>query len=170
MEAFFKSKIVLRQSKIDIITGSIVVVLSLFMLLIGVPHLILEGYGDNTFNLSPRTIPRLVSGLMLAFGTIVLYRAVKKKRENDRKEKTVEFYTISFAVLALCIFFLLALKPLGYPITNLIMLVGMYYLTGGRKLLHGLTMAFLFTLVSTMFFFVYLKLSIPLGPLEFLFY
>jgi hypothetical protein len=170
VEKLLKAKVLLRRSTLDLIAACIVLAFSIFMLLYGVPVLILVGYGDNTFNLTPQTLPYLVSLLMLLFGAILLRRAFVGYSKKDIDEPLVEFYGISFAVLLLCLFFLLTLYPLGYPISNMIMIIGMYYLTGGKKLLHAVALSVIFTIISVLFFYTYLKLSIPMGPLEFLLY
>ena len=62
------------------------------------------------------------------------------------------------------------MKPIGYPLANIIMVYVMYWLSGGKSWWKGLVLALAFTIVSVLFFYVYLKLSIPLGVVELLLY
>ena len=56
--------------------------------------------------------------------------------------------------------------PLGYPIANIIMMVIMYWLSGGKSWVKAIVMSVVFTIVSVAFFYYYLKLAIPMGLLS----
>lgn len=169
MDKFLGKKIVVRADLLNIIIGAVVMLFNIFLITIGVPKFITIGWMSSATILTTKTFPRLVAWIGLVLGVLVLVNGVKEKKENDIKGecgKEVSFYGVSIAVMLLCVFFISLLKKVGYPIVNMITLLGMYYVSGGKKLSKGIIMAVVFTLVSTWFFFIYLKLSIPMGILE----
>lgn len=153
------------------IAGGAIALLGLFLVLVGVPKFVDLGFATAGFVLTPRSFPRMVSILLTILGAVVAGRGFFQHRRDKRtgtQAPVIEFYTASAAVALLCLFFLLAIKPLGYPITNALIMFGMYYLSGGKKILTSIATALIFTVISTWFFVFYLQLSIPLGPLAFL--
>jgi len=171
MDNLLKKKFLVSKYTVDMAVGILTMALGAFLLFVGVPRFIAVGLSVMTATFTPQSFPRFVSIMFVALGAIVLVTAVagKKKAVADGKPiPQTEFYMISFAVAALVAIFAVALKPLGYPITNVIIMMAMYYLSGGKKLRSGILMSVIFTAVSTWFFAVYLKLSIPMGILEFI--
>lgn len=162
-------RIVLRQSVADILLGALVILLNLFLILVGTQLYISEGYG-NSYGITPRTFPRLVFGVAVLLGAILVVRGVIAARRRDGQEKTVSFYLMSAAIFLNIIIFVVIMKPIGYPLANIIMVYVMYWLSGGKSWWKGLVLALAFTIVSVLFFYVYLKLSIPLGVVELLLY
>jgi len=173
MDKILGKKFEVKVETVNICVGVIVLLVSLFLLCVGIPKFIGVGFGTAGTILTPRSFPRLIALFGLLLGGMVLWKGIseKKKRKTDAEAgKTVTFYVVSLAVALLCVVFIVGLKPLGYPIINIVTLFGMYFVSGGRKPLHGILMAVIFTIVSTWFFFAYLKLSIPMGLLEDLMY
>ena len=173
MDKFLKRKVTVNKYNLDIAVGLASMLVGLFLLLVGIPRFISLGLSVVTGVLTPQSFPKLVSILFIVLGAVVLVTALVGKKEaakQNREAEQVEFYMISAAVVLLILFFALTIKILGYPITNAIMMLGMFYLSGGKKLWKGIVMAVIFTAVSTWFFAVYLKLSIPMGILAFILY
>ena len=157
----------LRQSTADIVFGGIVIALNLFLLTVGVNKYISEGYG-NSFGITSRTFPRFIFGGAILLGAVLALEALRRRKKRDPNEKIVEFHLIHLAILATIILFVFTIKPLGYPIANLIMMILMYWLSGGKSWVKCLILAVVFTVCSVLFFYTYLKLSIPMGLLSWL--
>ena len=160
-------KIVLRQSLADIIIGSFIFLLNLFLSTIGISKFISEGYG-NKYGVTPQTFPRIIFLAATILAALMVLKGVLQFRKKQENEKTVQFHLISLAIFLDMAFFVFTMKPLGYPITNMITMIVMYWLSGGKKWWKALLMAFLFTVGSILFFHTYLKISIPMGLLEWL--
>lgn len=161
-----RGRLRLRKSAVDMAAGAVVMAVSLFLLLVGIPHFIEEGYG-NTYGLSPKTFPIGISCAALVLGVILFYQGWQRHKSRD-EEEYIEFYLISAAVLADILFFVLTIKSLGYPLANMVMMFVMYYLSGGSKWQKAVVMSVAFTACSVLFFYYYLKLSVPMGVLSFL--
>lgn len=171
MDNFLKKKLTVSKYTMDMAVGIVTMALGLFLFFVGIPKFIAVGLSVMTATFTPQSFPRFVSIMFIVLGAVVFVTAVLNKKDVVKNNKTVpsvEFYVISFAVVALVIFFAFAIKPLGYPIANVLIMLAMYYLSGGKKLWAGILMAILFTIVSTWFFAIYLKLSMPLGVFEFI--
>ena len=157
-------QIEVRQSVADMIFGAVIIVLNLFLLFIGTSKYITSL--SNTYGISSRTFPRVVFIAAIFLGVFLVLEGYSKSKRKDSNEKMVTFHLISFAILADIIFFVFTIQPLGYPISNFIMLVIMYWLSGGKSWLKCLIMSVAFTVCSVLFFYTYLKLSIPMGLLS----
>ena len=169
MDKFLKKKITVKKETLDIIVGSIVVALGAFLLIIGIPNYIGIGFATAGTILTPRTFPRIIAILMVILGGLVILSGIREKhriKKENAKSKTVQFYAVSFIIMLLCVFFIECLKPLGYPIVSMLTVAAMYYISGGKKWWEALITAVGFTAVTTWFFFIYMKMSIPMGPLE----
>ena len=161
-------QVVISQSLADMIFGATVLALNLFLKFVGVNRYIAD-YGA-TFGIDARTIPNAVFIVAGILGVLLVFEGYSKYRKKDAEEKTVSFHLISFAILADMLFFVIAIKPLGYPIANFVMMIIMYWLSGGKSWIKGMIVAAIFTVCSVLFFYTYLKLSIPMGLLSFLIY
>lgn len=171
MDNFLKKKFSVSKYTMDMAVGIMAMALGLFLFFVGIPKFIALGLSVMTATFTPQSFPRFVSIMFIVLGAIVFGTAVINKREAVKENKEIpcaEFYVISLAVAALVAFFAFAIRPLGYPIANIVIMLAMYFLSGGKKLWTGILMSILFTIVSTWFFAVYLKLSMPLGMFEFI--
>ncbi len=169
MDNFLKKKITVKKETLDIIVGSIVIAIGAFLLIIGIPKFIGIGFATAGTILTPRTFPRIIATFMVILGGLVVLSGIREKQRNKKENtesKTVQFYAVSFVIMLLCVFFIECLKPLGYPIVSIVTVVAMFYISGGKKLWEALLTAVLFTAVTTWFFFIYMKMSIPMGPLS----
>ena len=158
-------KISLRESLVDIIAGAFVFLLNLWLATVGVSKYINEGYG-NKYAVTPKTFPQVVFIAAMALSVLVLIKGVTQFRKKKENEKIIEFRLISLAILLDMTFFVLTMQPLGYPIANMIMIIVMYWLSGGKSWIKAILTAVLFTTASILFFFYYLKLSVPMGLLS----
>lgn len=162
-------RIQIRRSVLNILLGVFVILLNLYLLVVGVGKHIDVGYG-NSYGITPRTFPIFIFSTAIILAVFVITRGIREFMKRREDEERVEFYLISAAIFVAIIFFISCIKILGYPLTNIIMMFSMYYFSGGRTWWKGAILSLLFTIVSTLFFYTYLKLSIPLGVLEFLFF
>ena len=171
MKIHLNKKIVLRNT--DMITGAVIVILSLFLLLYAIPYQISTAF-STTGNgaISQRAFPYIVSIVMLICGLSILksgyskYKRLQKHTEDspkDSAEDSIEILLVSIVVIALGVIATVLLKPLGYLLTSGLTTLALYYICGGRKLHKGVILAAVFAVVTWVFFYVYLKLSIPLG-------
>lgn len=158
-------KITLRASQADLIFGAVVVVLNAWLFFVGVPKFIELGVG-NKYGTTPQTLPKAIFLAAMILGVLLIVESWGTFKKKAEDEKTVSFHLISLCILADLALFVFTLKPLGYPIANVIMIYIMYWLSGGKKWWKGLVLALIFTTVCVLFFFYYLKLSIPMGPLS----
>ena len=158
-------KISLRQYLVDIIAGGVIFLLNLFLLVVGVGKFINEGYGSK-YGITPRTFPRIIFIAAMVLSVLVIMKGVVELRKNKSDEKIIHFRLISLAILLDMTFFVLTMQPLGYPIANMIMMIVMYWLSGGKSWIKAILTAVLFTAGSVLFFFYYLKLSVPMGLLS----
>lgn len=161
-------QVTVRQSLADIIFGAAVLALNLFLKFVGVNKYIAD-YGA-TFGIDARTFPNVIFIAASILGVLLIVEGVGTYRKKTENEKTVSFHLISIAILLDMAIFVFTLKPLGYPIANFIMMIIMYWLSGGKSWIKCLIMSLIFTVCSVLFFYTYLKLSIPMGLLEFLIY
>ena len=169
MDKFLKKKITVKKETLDIIVGAIVIAIGAFLLIIGIPKFIGIGFATAGTILTPRTFPRIIAVLMVVLGCLVIISGIREKQRNKKEKtesKTVQFYLVSFVIMLLCVFFIECLKPLGYPIVSILTVIAMYYISGGKKWWEALVTAVLFTAVTTWFFFIYMQMSIPMGPLS----
>lgn len=161
-------QVTVRQSLADIIFGAAVLALNLFLKFVGVNKYIAD-YGA-TFGIDARTFPNVIFITASILGILLIVEGLGTYRKKDEDEKMVSFHLISVAILLDMAIFVFTLKPLGYPIANFIMMIIMYWLSGGKSWIKCLIMSLIFTVCSVLFFYTYLKLSIPMGLLEFLIY
>jgi len=157
----------IRLSLADTIFGALVVVVNLFLATVGVGKFIDEGYG-NAFGVTPKTFPRFIFLAAIVLGAVLVVQSLNKFRKQDPNEKMISFHLISLAILLVIIVFVATLKVLGYPIANMILMICMYWLSGGKSWKTCLIMSVAFTVCSVLFFYTYLNLSIPMGLLEFI--
>ena len=158
-------KITLRASLADIIFGGVIFLLNLYLLTVGVNKYIQEGYG-NKYGVTPQTFPRIIFIAAMVLSVLMMLRGFidfKKKKEG---EKTISFRLISLAIFLNMVLFVFLMTPLGYPIANLLMMIIMYWLSGGKSWVKCILVAVIFTVVSWLFFHTYLKLDIPTGLLS----
>ncbi|MBR4165098.1 MAG: tripartite tricarboxylate transporter TctB family protein [Lachnospiraceae bacterium] len=160
-------KLVLRQSLVDIILGGFICLLNLFLATIGTSRYIQEGYG-NKYGVTPQTFPRAVFIAATVLGLLVVLKGVRELIKKKEDEPTVQFHLVSLAIFVDMLLFVVLLRPLGYPIANMLMMIAMYWLSGGKKWWKAVVLALAFTVVSILFFHTYLKLSIPMGLLSWL--
>lgn len=151
--------------KAHIVTGAIVVLLSLFLIFYAIPYQIAVGLGARGV-VTPRTLPYYTSFVMLFCGIYVLFDGFRRKRNLAKYQESPQF--VDFSLLAIIItligfFFAGFIREWGYPLSNVLAMLAIYYIFGGRKLWVGLTIGIVFTAFSWLFFVVYLNLSIPLG-------
>ena len=161
--------VMVRKSVADVLLGVAVILINLLMITVGVQKYITTGYG-NSYGITPRTFPCFVFGVAILLGAILVLRGIKAAKLHEEKEETVDFHLISIAIFLDIIFFVATMKSLGYPVSNLIMMYVMYWLSGGKTWWTGLILSIIFTAASILFFYNYLKLPIPMGIVEFLFY
>ena len=154
-----------RQSTADLAFGIGVLLLDIFLYTIGAGKFISEGY-TVTYGITAKTFPKVVFLAGIFLGLLLIVQALGKRMKKDPNEGTVTFHLINRAIFADLVLFVFILIPVGYPIANIIMMVIMYWLSGGKSWIKAFIMAIVFTVVSVVFFYYYLKLAIPMGLLS----
>lgn len=154
-----------RQSTADIGFGVGVLLVDLFLMIIGVSKFIGDGFA-NTYGITPKTFPKVVFIAGIVLGVMLILEALGKRKKSGGNEAMVTFHLINVAIFADLVLFVFLIVPLGYPIANVIMMVIMYWLSGGKSWIKAFMLAILFTIVSVLFFYTYLKLAIPMGLLS----
>lgn len=155
----------IRQSTADLGFGIGVIILDLFLMIVGVGKFIGEGFASS-YGVTPKSFPKVVFIAGIALGGILIIEALGKRRRSGPNEGKVTFHLMNLAIFADLALFVFTIVPLGYPIANIIMMVIMYWLSGGKSWIKAFIMAILFTIVSVLFFYTYLKLAIPMGLLS----
>jgi len=154
-----------RQSTADLGFGIGVLILDLFLMTIGVGKYISEGF-TTSYGITAKTFPKVIFIVGILLGLVLVVTALTKRKKNDPNEGKVTFHLINAAIFADLVLFVLILIPVGYPIANIIMMVIMYWLSGGKSWAKAIIMSVVFTVVSVAFFYYYLKLAIPMGLLS----
>ena len=158
-------RIEVRQSTADLGFGIGVLLVDLFMMFIGVGKYISEGY-TTSYGITAKTFPKVVFIAGIVLSALLIVEALTKRAKHDPAEGKVSFHLINLAIFADLVLFVFTIIPLGYPIANIIMMVIMYWLSGGKSWAKAFIMAIVFTIVSVAFFYYYLKLAIPMGLLS----
>ena len=154
-----------RQSTADLGFGIGVLLLDLFLYTIGVGKFISEGF-TTSYGITAKTFPKVVFIAGIVLSVLLIVQALGKRMKKDPNEGTVTFHLINAAIFADLVLFVFTLIPLGYPIANIIMMIIMYWLSGGKSWVKAIIMSVVFTVVSIVFFYYYLKLAIPMGLLS----
>ena len=154
-----------RQSTADLGFGIGVLLLDLFLMTIGVGKYISEGY-TTSYGITAKTFPKVVFIAGILLGLLLIVEGLGKRMKNDPNEGKVTFHLINLAIFANLTLFVFTIIPLGYPIANIIMMVIMYWLSGGKSWVKAILLAVIFTVISVLFFYTYLKLAIPMGLLS----
>ncbi len=154
-----------RQSTADLGFGIGVLLIDLFLLFIGVGKFISEGF-TTSYGITARTFPKVIFIAGIILSIVLIVEALGKRAKHDPEEGKVTFHLINLAIFADLVLFVFTIIPLGYPIANIIMMVIMYWLSGGKSWIKAFIMAIVFTVVSVAFFYYYLKLAIPMGLLS----
>ena len=154
-----------RQSTADLGFGIAVLLLDVFLYTIGVGKFISEGF-TTSYGITAKTFPKVIFIAGILLGLVLIVTALTKRKKNDPNEGKVTFHLINAAIFADLLLFVFTLIPLGYPIANIIMMIIMYWLSGGKSWAKAIIMSVVFTVVSIVFFYYYLKLAIPMGLLS----
>ena len=154
-----------RQSTADLGFGIGVLIVDLFLMIVGVAKYISAGY-TTSYGITAKTFPKVVFIAGIALSLILIVQALGKRKKNDPNEGKITFHLINLAIFADLVLFVFLIIPLGYPIANVIMMVIMYWLSGGKSWVKAIAMSLIFTVVSVLFFYTYLKLAIPMGLLS----
>ena len=158
-------KVEVRQSTADLGFGIGVLIVDLFLMTVGVTKHISAGY-TTTYGITAKTFPKVVFIAGIALSILLIWEALAKRRKNDPNEGKITFHLINLAIFLDLALFVAILIPVGYPIANMIMMTIMYWLSGGKSWVKAILMSLIFTVVSVLFFYTYLKLAIPMGLLS----
>ena len=154
-----------RKSTADLGFGIGVLIVDLLLMTVGVTKYISAGY-TTTYGITAKTFPKFVFIAGIILSILLIWEALGQRMKKDPNEGKVVFHLINLAIFADLTLFVLILIPLGYPIANMIMMTIMYWLSGGKSWVKAIAMSLIFTVVSVLFFYTYLKLAIPMGLLS----
>ena len=158
-------RVEVRQSTADLGFGIGVLLLDLFLMIVGVGKYISEGF-TTSYGITAKTFPKVIFIAGIILSVILIMEALGKRAKHDPNEVKVTFHLINLAIFADLVLFVFTIIPLGYPIANIIMMIIMYWLSGGKSWVKAIIMSVVFTVVSVAFFYYYLKLAIPMGLLS----
>lgn len=127
----------------------------------------------------PSSFPQAMASGLIAFSVVLLIQSVIKlltmKPTDPAAEKAASINFIkdkgvlaALAVIALCVAFVLLLKPLGYVITGAILSAVIMYLIGKRNVVQMVLVSVLVPFGMWFVFYKVLTVNIPMGPLSFL--
>lgn len=105
----------------------------------------------------------LICGLKILHDGYLEKKRAAIRAQRGKQEELISFYTLSTVIVLIGFIFSGLMNTIGYPITNFILMVTLYYFSGGTKWKSALLLGVLFTIAAWLFFASYLKLSIPLG-------
>jgi putative tricarboxylic transport membrane protein len=123
----------------------------------------------------PGFFPMVVGVFLIATALGCLFQEILKRKTDDRqpgspsagKAASIEsHFGKTFQLMALMIGYILALTPLGFPITISIFLVISIRIFGSRRWVSALAMAVIIATISYVSFVLWLKVPLPLGILE----
>lgn len=158
-------RVEVRQSTADLGFGIGVLLLDLFLMIVGVGKYISEGF-TTSYGITAKTFPKVIFIAGIILSVILIMEALGKRAKHDPNEGKVTFHLINLAIFADLVLFVFTIIPLGYPVANIIMMIIMYWLSGGKSWVKAIIMSVVFTVVSVAFFYYYLKLAIPMGLLS----
>ena len=158
-------RVEVRQSTADLGFGIGVLLLDLFLMIVGVGKYISEVF-TTSYGITAKTFPKVIFIAGIILSVILIMEALGKRAKHDPNEGKVTFHLINLAIFADLVLFVFTIIPLGYPIANIIMMIIMYWLSGGKSWVKAIIMSVVFTVVSVAFFYYYLKLAIPMGLLS----
>jgi len=125
----------------------------------------------------PGLFPMIIGAFMIAMALGCLVQDFLPPKKSDaaanalipKEEPAAEEernFMKTFQLIALMIAYILALKPVGFPIAICIFLALAIRIFGYRKWLPALAMAAVITVVSYMSFVIWLAVPLPMGILE----
>ncbi|GKH49772.1 hypothetical protein CE91St46_08830 [Eubacteriales bacterium] len=168
MNDLLKKRIVVTKAHGDLAFSLICALLSLYMLLIGNKKFCKIGFGAVGI-VNDRLFPNILMAMGLILSLAILGVAVdacikdKKLLKAGKAPATTEFSICALFVALIGAFFCLTMKKIGYPLSSIISIYGIYYMLGGRKIWKGAVLSIAFSLVCYLFFAVYLGVNLPIG-------
>ena len=152
MNDLLKKRIVVTKAHGDLVFSLICALLSVYMLLIGNKKFCKIAFGAVGI-VNDRLFPNILAvGLILSLA--ILGVAVdacirdKKLLKAGRAPATTEFSICVLFVALIGAFFCLTMKKIGYPLSSIISIYGIYYMLGGRKIWKGAVLSIAFSLVA----------------------
>lgn len=120
----------------------------------------------------PGFFPAIVGAVLVLTAAACLVQAVLRSATDPRGKPRATLgiparrrVTKTVSLLALLVLYVLALKPVGFPIAILTFLVASIRTFGYRKWLPALGIAAVLSVLSYLAFVVWLKVPLPLGML-----
>ncbi len=133
---------------------------------------------NNTY-VQPALFSQIMAVGLLVFSVILLVQSIAKlmnMKENDplaAPAASINFVKnkgvlAGLAVVALCVFFVIAFKPLGYVLVSAVVAAVIMLLIGKRDWVQIVLVSVLVPLLMWLIFYKVLTVNIPMGPLQFL--
>lgn len=151
------------------------VITSLVFIAIGL-YAVVASYGFRTVNntaVQPATFPRVMAWAMIICAAVVLVmNAVKMGRDTEKaaslslKDRGIRGALICFVV---SFAYYLLWEPVGFFILAPITMFALMYLIDMRNYVMMAIVAIVLPLVMWLLFYKVLSISVPLGPLEFVY-
>ena len=164
----FKLRLEMSRSKLDVFMGTAFTALALYLRLAGIRKFTNVGFGSVGI-VDDRLFPNIVAVAAMICALCILALGISDRRRDRKKEAEGEpaardeISIFIVFIAAIGIFYVLCMEPLGYPLCNIISMIMIYFLLGGKKPLAGVSVACIFTLCSWLFFAKYLGVVLPMG-------
>ena len=143
----------------DRVSGAVLVLFSLLVILES------RHYPLGTFRLpGPAFVPVLLASLLLIFGVLLV---VTSSRAPRLSSVSWTEWRHAAAILAACVFAVLASERLGYRLTVLVILGFLIKVVERRGWVQTLVFAFGLAFGSFYLFYTLLRVPLPVGPLGF---
>nr|WP_321442529.1 tripartite tricarboxylate transporter TctB family protein [uncultured Cohaesibacter sp.] len=135
--------------------------------------------GDALFNaaLFPRYVALVMAGLGVIIALQMLIAGVPEDEEEEEEETQGEMLAVpepkrrlriqEIIIFALVLLYLLALEPLGFHLTSVLVIGAMFYVLDARPWCWAFLASTALTLISSFIFEGLLKIVLPLGYFSF---
>lgn len=162
-------KISFNYNLANTVCGMVILVLGLVLYFYAVPYQIDESF-SSLKSIGPRTFPAAFSFALIALGAALAYKSHNvyrklQKLKREGKDEEITFSGIAIIVAAIGIIYTALLEICGYVLINTIVMVGFYFMFGGKTWWKGTLLGLGVSLALWLFFAEYLELAIPQGML-----
>ncbi len=162
---------------------------SLVFLILGIGAWIQAGSFQEVRNtyVQPSAFPKIMTAGMIVFAAALLIQSVWALKNMDtaapdsplmegplpQKAATLDVVHDkglqgALAVMVLCVIYTLLFKPLGYVLDSFLLSLVIMYMIGKRNPVQMILVSLLVPLIMFVLFYQILKVTIPMGPLQFL--
>ncbi|MBR6114334.1 MAG: tripartite tricarboxylate transporter TctB family protein [Oscillospiraceae bacterium] len=111
----------------------------------------------------PAAIPRLLCAGIILLGLILTVGGFMKKEKAEKPLITGVELRVLAGLTAVCIIYILLLKPIGYLLATPLLIASILLICGDRSIKRILLLSLIGTLVLFLLFYSLLRVNLPLG-------